>query len=290
MLYQRERIATADGDFLDLDWLTQHSNQLVIICHGLEGNTTRPYIKGMARAFYKEGFDVLTWNYRGCSGEPNLLARFYNSGATEDLDEVIRHAGKKKSYSHIVLIGFSLGGNLILKFLGEKKFQSAANIHAAVTFSVPVDLHQSCIQISKPANYMYTWYFMKSLKQKVKEKASSRGNIDASHVEKINNLIDFDDAYTAPLHGYQNARHYYDACNALQYLEDIEVPTLLVNALNDPFLSESCYPIKKFISHNYLQIETPTKGGHVGFTDINQKQLFWSEQRALHFVKAILGL
>jgi uncharacterized protein len=288
--YKRERIQTSDGDFLDLDWLQQDASHLIVICHGLEGNTSRPYIRGMAKAFYESGFDVLAWNYRGCSGEPNLLARFYNSGATEDLDEVIRHASDKQKYKSISLIGFSLGGNLVLKFLGEDKFESARQIRAAATFSVPVDLYQSCLQISRTENYMYTWYFMKSLRKKIEEKYRLKGSLDISPLKQIKNLIEFDDAYTAPLHGYNNARHYYEMCSALQFMNEIKTPTLLVNALNDPFLSSSCYPEKQLSNHKFVELETPARGGHVGFTDINQKQLFWSEVRALQFIKHQLGI
>ena len=283
--YSRERISTVDGDFLDLDWLPQTSDNLVIICHGLEGNTTRPYIKGMAKAFYNQGYEVLTWNYRGCSGEPNLLDRFYNSGATEDLDEVVQHAHSKKSYKAIALIGFSLGGNLVLKFLGEDKYNSAKLINVAAVFSVPIDLYQSCIQISRPGNFMYTWYFMKSLRKKIIEKARSNSNLNIEPLKHIKNLIDFDNAYTAPLHGYNDAIHYYASCSALQFLDNIKIPTLLVNALNDPFLSESCYPTEQFKLHQLLKIEIPRRGGHVGFTDINQNKLFWSEKRAIDFIQ-----
>src|SRR5690349_18377924 len=132
--YTRERITTPDNDFLDLDWLKQDSHKLVILSHGLEGNSTRPYIKGMAKALFEEGYDILAWNFRGCSEEMNKQLRFYHSGATDDLDVVVKHAAEKK-YDEIFLVGFSLGGNLTLKYLGEQA--SSSKIKKAVAISVP---------------------------------------------------------------------------------------------------------------------------------------------------------
>ena len=130
--YERERISTPDQDFLDLDWLKQGSTKLVIISHGLEGNTSRPYVRGMAKAFYNAGYDVLAWNYRGCGEEMNRSLRFYHSGATDDLDYIIQHINKKNTHSEISLIGFSLGGNLTLKYLGERGKQLQSIIKRAV--------------------------------------------------------------------------------------------------------------------------------------------------------------
>ncbi|HMP99056.1 MAG TPA: alpha/beta fold hydrolase [Cyclobacteriaceae bacterium] len=285
--YKRERIELQDQDFLDLDWLVQSSEKLVILCHGLEGNSTRHYIKGMAKVFYEHDYDILALNYRGCSGESNRLNRFYNSGSTEDLDEVLQHVLKTRSYKKIFLIGFSLGGNLILKFLGEGKYSSAKRIQGAVAFSTPVDLYNSCLELLKASNKMYNQYFLRSLKKKIREKASQNGNLDLKGLKHIKSLIDFDDYYTAPLHGYRDARHYYSECNALQFLEHIQTPSLLVNAMNDPFLSETCYPTKAFKKHSWLTIETPQQGGHVGFTKFNRNNLFWSEERAFNFINLL---
>lgn len=289
--YTRERIETKDGDFLDLDWLKNNdSENLVIICHGLEGDTTRPYIKGMAKIFNENNFEVLTWNYRGCGGEVNRLKRFYNSGATEDLDEVIKHALSLRNYKYIALIGFSLGGNLSLKFLGEGKFSSAKAISIAVAISTPIDLYQSCLKISRPQNFIYTWRFLKSLRKKIVDKAAVYPDLDLSPLKKIKTLIEFDDIYTAPLHGYRDALHYYESCQARQFMDNIKVPTLLLNAQNDPFLSDTCYPVHEFKAHKYVNIEVPLKGGHVGFTEINQNKVFWSEKRVLSFVSNTLDL
>jgi len=280
--YVRERIPTPDCDFLDLDWIKNGSSKLVIISHGLEGNSHRSYVKGMAKAFSTNRFDVLAWNYRGCSEEINLQQRFYHSGATDDLDCLIQHAFTK-TYEEIVLIGFSLGGNLTLKYLGEEK--RSERISKAVVFSVPMNLHTSCIELSRPSNWIYSKRFLKSLKKKVMEKALLRNDIEITAINDIKTLQDFDDHYTSVLHGYRDAVDYYSQCSSLRFVENIQVPTLIVNAKNDPFLSKDCYPTTLLANHPYVKLEIPAHGGHVGFTQFNKNGLFWSEERALYFVQ-----
>ena len=153
--YQRERINTPDDDFLDLDWVKQKSKRLVIISHGLEGNSHKPYIRGMAKAFHERSYDILAWNYRGCSGEVNKQLRFYHSGATDDLHTVINHA-TTHNYQEIYLIGFSLGGNITLKYLGEQNSSVNSILKKAVAISVPLNLHSSCLKISEPDNIIYS--------------------------------------------------------------------------------------------------------------------------------------
>lgn len=276
--YQRERLTTPDDDFLDLDWLKQGSNKLVIISHGLEGNSERAYIKGMAKQFFTHDYDVLAWNYRGCSGEMNRQKRFYHSGATDDLQSVINHASGK--YDSVYLIGFSLGGNLTLKYLGEGKVNPL--VKKAVVFSVPLELHTSCLEILKPSNWMYHHRFLKSLKAKVVAKASQRTDLDIRPLNQIKTLIEFDDHFTAPIHGFENAIDYYKKCSSLYFLSGIHTPTLIVNAKNDPFLSHDCYP--ELPEASSVKLETPARGGHVGFAQFGQNGLYWSELRAFDFI------
>lgn len=286
--YRRERITTADGDFLDLDWLKNDSENLVIISHGLEGDSHRPYMRGMARAFSHEQFDVLAWNYRGCSGEVNRKLRFYHSGATDDLQEVIDYA-LTQNYKRIFLIGFSLGGNITLKYLGEQQENIHSKITGAVVFSVPLNLHSSCVTISQPSNFLYSKRFLGNLKEKIKKKAALMPDkLDISKLDNIQTLIDFDDNYTAPIHGFDSAIHYYQSCSSLYFLDHIKIPTLVVNALNDPFLSDDCYPIQEMKRHKYVVLETPERGGHVGFTSFNSEKIYWSEKRAIAFVKGLV--
>ena len=280
--YTRERINTPDDDFLDLDWLKQNSTKLVILSHGLEGNSSRTYIRGMAKAFFDRGFDVLAWNYRGCSEEMNRQVRFYHSGATDDLDVVVRHA--MKSYQEISLIGFSLGGNLTLKYLGERGTGVSPVIKKAIVFSVPMDLHTSCLKISHPGNWIYARRFLASLRKKIKQKAQHRKEIGIQGIDRINTLLEFDDRYTAPIHGFSNALHYYRESSSLGFVQAITLPCVIVNALNDPFLTPECSPAGLLRDHAYVTLETPSHGGHVGFSLFNKNGLYWSELRALEFL------
>jgi uncharacterized protein len=282
--YERERITTPDDDFLDLDWLKQDSKKLIILSHGLEGNSQRSYIKGMADIFYKNSFDVLAWNYRGCSEEMNRKIRFYHSGATDDLDFVVNH-GITKGYTEINLIGFSLGGNLTLKYLGEKASALHPLVKKGVAFSVPLNLHTSCIEISKPSNWVYNQRFLKSLKEKVMNKSRQMPALDTRALASVNSLLEFDNLYTAPIHGFENAIDYYQRCSSLGFIASIERPTLIVNAMNDPFLSGDCYP-SHLHDHPNLKFEYPERGGHVGFALFNQNGLYWSELRALQFIQS----
>ncbi len=280
--YTRERITTPDDDFLDLDWLRKDSDKVVIISHGLEGNSGRPYIKGMAKALHDNGFDVLAWNFRGCSDEMNLQLRFYHSGATDDLGTVINHVIQNKGYKKIFLVGFSLGGNLTLKYLGERVAGDA--IKKALVFSVPMDLKTSCEKISSPGNRIYSNSFLKSMKRKIILKSGQRMGLDISKLAQIKTIIEFNDYYTAPLHGFKDALDYYTQCSSIHFVGDIKTPTLIINTLNDPFLSPECFPAAALENHPFVKLEILPRGGHVGFTQFNKNGLYWSEQRALEFL------
>jgi len=280
--FERERVNTPDGDFLDLDWLKQGSENLIIISHGLEGNSRRPYMAGMARQFFSNGFDVLNWNYRGCSEELNNKPIFYHSGATYDLDFIINHA--EKPYTSVYLIGFSLGGNLTLKYLGEAR-NKTAKIRKAVAISVPVHLESSCQKISSGENIVYAKRFLKTLKEKVVKKAHKfPDEIPLGILRKIKTLQDFDDHYTGPLHGFKDAHDYYEQSSSLFFLEKIDVPSLILNAQNDPFLSDKCFPISLGRKLDQVWMEFPKFGGHVGFSPRKSEDIYWSEKRAFEFI------
>ena len=223
----RERINTHDGDFLDLDWSLAGSKKLVILSHGLEGNSQKAYILGMVKAVNSMGKDALAWNYRGCSGEMNLTDRFYHSGATDDLDLVVKHAFKK-GYEQIQLIGFSLGGNLTLKYLGEGHTNK---IESAVVFSVPMDLEASSYKLTKWFNYLYSRRFLESLKKKFKQKMPPLPSaITHNEIDQLKSVFQFDEIITAPLHGFKNARHYYKECSALFFLPEINIYLQVIQA------------------------------------------------------------
>lgn len=280
--YQRERIDTSDGDFLDLDWIRNKGQKLVIISHGLEGSSDRQYIRGAAKSFSNNGWDVLAWNCRSCSGELNGKPRLYHHAATEDLSDVIDSVINK--YEVITLVGYSLGGSLILKYLGETGQKVDPRIKAAAVFSVPCDLKSSALELSKPKNRYYLKRFLKKLGKKIKAKSNQfPGIISYDGFDKITSFYEFDARYTAPLHGFRDADHFYQVASSKNYLAGLSTPILLVNAKNDPFLNEKCCPVEFAESSKHLFLEMPKYGGHVGFTSKRGNNASWSETRALEF-------
>lgn len=287
-----ERLQTADGDFIDIDWhysQRQNSSGLVVVSHGLEGHSRKKYPLGMASYLSRNGWDVICLNFRCCSGEPNLLPRFYHSGVTDDLHQVLCH-GLSKGYKHAALLGFSMGGNQTLKYLGENPDLVPEELQAAITFSVPCILDDAVAIMGKSINRPYMKYFMTGLRQKIKEKAVRFPDlIDIEGLDQMQTFEPFDDKYTAPLHGFRNAADYYKRCSSAQFLSSIKVPTLLVQAQNDPFLSLSCYPIETSEKSEKLFLEMPDFGGHVGFIGNWLESAYWSEKRALAFLETTIG-
>lgn len=279
-------IDTPDHDYFELNYYDNNSNKTLIISHGLEGNNERPYVIGMAKLFLLNGWNVIAWNYRGCNGKVNNSIKSYHSGFTDDLEEIIKYASTSK-VTTISLVGFSLGGNLTLKFLGGKS-KLNNRIKCAVVFSVPLDLHHGCLEVSKPGNIIYSERFLRSLKKKVREKAKKFPEIQIQHLSSVKNLMTFDDKFTAPMHGFKSALDYYQSCSALYVLDNIKIPALIVNALNDPFLPSACYPYKILKSHEFVNLETPARGGHVGFCSLNGSEFYWSEERAYEFISSMI--
>lgn len=282
--YERERFILSDGDFVDLDWIDNRSRNLVLLAHGLEGNSDRHYMKGMAKTFSQLNWDILAWNCRSCSGEMNTKQRLYNHGEIEDIGEVIKHAINTKSYEKIVLIGFSMGGNIIMKYLGVNSENVPDQVCKAVAFSAPADLVSSVKLLDEKQSRFYRNRFLDKLKPKIKLKAEQYPDvIDFNDFEKIKQWSDFDNFFTAPLNGYKNAEDFYYHGSALNFMSGIKVPTLLVNAQNDPILTPECFPVELCKNHEYIYLEMPEEGGHVGFT-IPGKLKAWSELRAVEFV------
>jgi predicted alpha/beta-fold hydrolase len=282
---ERERLELADGDFLDLDWSFSENpgQKVLILLHGLEGNAQRPYMLGSAALFSESGYDVCAVNLRGCSGEPNRLYRSYHSGATEDLEAVVWHVRNTKKYPAIFLKGFSLGGNLILKFLGEGS-DAAGLIRAAAAISVPCDLHDSLQQLQQPKNWMYAQRFLSHLKEKMREKQGRfPERLSEDLINRVQTLKDFDDLYTSQAHGFKDALDYYTRCSCKPFLPDIQVPSLLLNAANDSFLGPSCYPEALAKDHPNLLFEHTDYGGHVGY--YASGPFYYSESRSLEFLQ-----
>lgn len=287
VVQKRERLTLSDGDFLDLDWSTSAvpSQKLVILLHGLEGDAQRPYITGSAKILNQNGFDTCAVNYRGCSGEPNKLYRSYHSGATEDLIEIIDHILETRDYPKIYLKGFSLGGNLLLKYLGEGNVVPK-EIKGAVAVSVPCNLHDSCKQLLSSKNILYAQRFKKNLLDKLRQKQHLFPNlISNQYIKSIKTLKDFDDVYTSRAHHFKDALDYYEKCSSLQFLPNISVPSLIINAKDDTFLGDGCYPVEETEQNPHLHLEIPRYGGHVGFWGRNN--ITYTEKRALHFFESL---
>jgi uncharacterized protein len=281
---ERERMTLSDGDFLDLDWSYSQKPtiKLIILLHGLEGNAQRPYMLGAAKVFNQNNFDVVCVNFRSCSSEENLKYRSYHSGVTEDLEDVINHIIATKKHSEIFLKGFSLGGNVTLKYLGEER-SIPSQIKAAVAISVPCSLYGSCIELHKFKNVLYHDMFKKYLIDKLKQKQKRFPDlISDADINSIKTLKDFDDVYTSKAHGFKDALDYYEKSSSLQFLNNISIPTLVINAENDSFLSADCYPIEAAKANPNLYLEAPKYGGHVGFYSSNN--VYYNEKRALEFL------
>jgi hypothetical protein len=286
--YKRERITLADRDFMDLDWQKQGSKKVLVLFHGLEGSSQSQYIKGFSRFFYDKGYDTCAVNFRSCSGEMNKLLRSYNSGVSDDIDEVLNHISKNNLYGEMYLCGFSLGGNALLKYLGEQSNNVFSLIKKAAAFSVPIDLAGSSKVLAKPSNKVYMKRFLNSLNAKMKQKSLMiPGSIDVKGIEKIKTFGEWDSKFTAPIHGYKDSADYYAKCNALQFLPHIRIRTLLVNAQNDPFLSESCFAYNEAKVNPYFHFEAPKYGGHVGFSMALPNGPYWSEKKCFDFFEGV---
>jgi hypothetical protein len=284
LIQQRERIQLADGDFMDIDWSfsKKYSQKVAILLHGLEGNAQRTYMKGQAKILNQNGWDAVAVNFRGCSGEANLSYQSYNAGKTDDLEAVINFILKKDRYTEIALVGFSLGGNLLLKYLGERE-TFPKEIKKAVAISTPLSLKGSLESLNEFSNWVYRNSFMINLRKKYKTKMKDfPEKMTASDYKKITSLLEFDNVYTAPAHGFKDAFDYYEKNSSLQFLPKIQIPVLVLNAENDSFLSPECYPTDLASKMKNLFLEMPKYGGHVGFHQTNK--LYYSEKRTMQFL------
>ncbi|QHV95706.1 YheT family hydrolase [Spirosoma endbachense] len=307
--YDRERIETPDDDFLDMDWAfsvnsqqsaasrestqsatgvssRQPANCLVILSHGLEGNSTSQYLAGMVRHLTQHGFDCLAWHYRSCSGELNRQQRFYHIGETGDLHFIIQYA-LSKGYQTICLMGFSAGGNVTLKYLGEQGATIHPAIRKAVVFSVPVDLMGSARRLEQWDSLVYNYRFNRTLKRKVLQKAAVMPGVFSTDViSKVRTIREFDNLFTAPQNGFRDVTDYYTRSSSLQFIPTIAIPTLIVNAKNDPFLSPECFPEELARELPAVWMEFPEQGGHCGFPSLANgiNGTYWSEERAVKFL------
>lgn len=280
--YDRVRFQTKDQDFIDLDTLISGEKTLVIQAHGLEGSSESQYIRYMSKLLRKNKMDVVTMNHRSCSGEMNRKLQMYHSGFTDDLHEVVE--AYEAAYDKIILIGYSLGGNVILKYMNDGVYPVSDKIKVVVAISTPVDLSSSGEKIATKENIIYERNFLRSLMQKMKEKSSDfPEEITEERMKKVSSLEDFDEIFTGPLNGFTGAQDYYTRCSSKPFLHKTDRPTLLINAVDDPFLARPSYPYDIARKHENLFFLAPKFGGHVGFATFGDFY-YWHELKTLDFI------
>ncbi len=287
--YRRERLDTPDGDFLDLDWMPEPEPgaPVALLLHGLEGSARRRYVRNLGRELHARGVWPVGLNFRACSGSPNLLPRFYHSGETEDVRwvlEVLRDRFPDRARG---AMGFSLGGNILLKLLGEMGEDGGQLVDAAVAMSVPYDLDAGCRLLEEGGmGRFYSWYFLRSLRGKTRSKRELLAPVlDLEAVEAATTLRTFDDAATAPLHGFPGAEEYYRASSSASFLPEIRVPTLLLHSLDDPFLPRSAIPREAMRANPWLVDVVTETGGHVGFLEgWPWNPSFWADEESARFL------
>jgi predicted alpha/beta-fold hydrolase len=286
---KRERFELPDGDFIDMDWVGKDKKgPLVLVMHGFEGSIESHYAKGILRKIEEAGWRGVFIHFRGCSGEPNRLPRGYHSGETHDIDFMVKVLLEREENTDFAAIGYSLGGNVLLKWLGETGEQNP--LKAAIAISVPFELHKAAERIQRGFSRLYQWYFMKCIRERLQNKFKYvPAPIDPAIVLELHTMRDFDDKYTAPLHGFAGAEEYYSHASSRQYLRSIQVPTLILHAKDDPFMTEDVIPTEDEISSK-VTLEVTETGGHVGFVTGKYpwRPCYWLEERVPAFLKEFL--
>jgi predicted alpha/beta-fold hydrolase len=288
ILLRRERFELPDGDFVDLDWVGSGNGPIVLILHGLEGSIDSSYAKGMLQAIQQRGWRGVFMHFRGCSEELNRCPRGYHSGDTQDVAAVMAAIQQREPGVQLAAVGFSLGGNVLLKWLGE--LATPHFLRAAVAISVPFELKKTVERVQQGFSRVYEMHFLRSLRNKFQTKfALQASSIKLPHFNKLKSLYEFDDQVTAPLHGFCNAEDYYTQSSSRQYLSRIKIPTLLLQSKDDPFMTPDILPKQSELS-SAVTLELTEKGGHVGFVtgDAPWRAQYWLEQRVPEFLAAYL--
>jgi len=285
-----ERVELPDGDFVDLhesaDGLSDDA-PLVVILHGLEGSSRANYVTTMARELSAVGVRAVRLNFRGCSGEMNRLPRFYHAGDTADLGAVVNYLRERRPRAAFGAIGFSLGGNVLLKYLGERGSGAATDLNAAVAVSVPFDLSAGTRRLEEPGmSWIYTLYFLRKLRSKTRQKRALLENeVEVEVALRARSVRGFDEAATARLHGFRDAWHYYESSSCYDWVDQIRIPTLLLHSLDDPFLPMDGVPTEAIRTNPCLIDGVTEKGGHVGFIGGSPwRPIFWAEREAARFL------
>jgi uncharacterized protein len=294
--FRKERLDTPDGDFLDLEYALVEDHPLpdtaplVLKLHGLEGSAHSGYSVELAKSLARRGVRSVGLNFRSCGGEMNRTARFYHSGDTGDLEQVLDHLGQTTPPTRLAALGFSLGGNVLLKFLGEQGAGASGRLRAAVAVSVPYDLAACADWMTEGAARIYAAFFLRRLRRKVRAKQELlTGKCDVERVFRARRVREFDDALTAPLHGFSGAEEYYRRSSSGQYLPAVSIPTLLIHSLDDPIAVPRSIPQDTIGQNRWLTTAFTERGGHVGFVQGSPgKPRFWAEERAARFLAELL--
>lgn len=280
--FSPERLELIDGDFLDLAWLKNNHKRLIISCHGFEGSADRNYIKRSAKYFRERDWDYLSWSYRGCSSEINRLPKHYYYGGIEDFSFVIEHVLKTNQYDEIVLFGFSMGGCLVNKYFGHTTNLND-RIKGGVSFSVSCDLKDSVNAVKQNLYGFYDEVFLRKLKKKFKLKGERFEVLKRIPLDQIKSFDDIHKYYTTKFHDIKSVEDFYKKSSCINYFEGINKPNLIVNALNDPILGGQCYPYEQAKKSEFIYLETPKYGSHLGFS-LRSKPHSWMEVRAEQFI------
>ena len=292
LTFRRERLELPDGDFVDLDWPTAVAHPLpptaplVLVLHGLEGNARRGYACELYRQLAARGLRAVGMNFRSCSGEMNRTAWLYNAGATADVGHVVRHLQQLEPTIPKALVGFSLGGNMVLKYMGEEGAGLAENVRAAVAISPPFRMWIGSKALETPLGKLYGRRLLKSLHAKVRAKAHLLvGKMDVPRVLATRTLYAFDEVATAPLYGYNSADDYYRQCSSGRFLAGIQRPTLIIRSLDDPMIDHADIPHDVLAANPYLHPVLTHAGGHVAFMEGSPtRPTFWAERQTAQFI------
>jgi predicted alpha/beta-fold hydrolase len=289
-----ERLELKDGDFIDLAWAVKgvpENSPLVVLLHGLGGSIQSKYAAGLMQTFNAKGWRAVLMHFRGASEEPNRLARAYHSGETSDLTSLLQALAEREPHTKKAVVGFSLGGNVLLKWLGEQGQQSF--IETAVAVSVPFKLRIIADQINRGFSRYYQTYLLRKLRAVFTRKWEKYNNplqLSAADLENIRCFWTFDERITAPLHGFAHVHEYYRQSSSIHYLKNISTPTLVLHALDDPFMTKEALPNEEDLSPA-VTLEISQRGGHVGFIAGNTpgKPVYWLEQRIPEYLENFLS-
>lgn len=283
--YQRKRLHLPDGDFLLLDYVIKNPKKAIILCHGLEGDSRKNYNNACANFFIEKEYSVFAWNNRSCGGEMNLLPNLYHHGSVGDLESVIKHV-MATGFEEVFLVGFSLGGDQILNYLGRKEIPS--QLKAAVAISAPFQLKSSAEKIQSGISKIYLSRFIRKIRGKIQYKSQQFPDLISSEISKnIKSFEDVIDRFIVPVHGgYEDLADYYKKASPVYSIDGIETPVLVINAWDDPILGKEDHPIDLAAQHNYLHLETPNHGGHCAFPLKISKHPY-SVVRAFEFFEAM---